>query len=67
MVVTFVHFAGNFLKRSKGASRYANTLTINFDGLQIYTLATASRDVGVATGVTVEGGFSAKLADARHR
>lgn len=67
MVVSRVHFCGEFLKRAERASCHADALAVDFDGLQIHPLAAAGGDVRVATGVAVFCGFSAELTDAGHR
>ena len=55
-------FQGTY--RARG---YANTLTIDADGLQIHVLFALGSDVGVATGIGRVGALARELVDARHR
>lgn len=65
--MTSVHLRRELFERAQCAGGNADALAVDFDGLQIYPLAAAGGDVGVATGVAVFSGFSAELTDAGHR
>lgn len=52
------------LQRANRASRYANTLAIDANGLQIHVLFATSRNIGVTARVGAVSALASELIDA---